>query len=202
VDGFAVDLQLLRTVLLPDVSLCPGRELMARVVTNDAGRGGLSIAGMLVEAELPEELQAGDELRLQVRELSTYRVVFGIQPDPNRTQPQRDSEAELTAPLPPPGTRSPLLVQERPSSHADASDPTQRTHTLALRYDTPSAGPVDMYFVLAPGALHLQLTLAAGDPFEAAETTREVLRESLRASAGRAVTITVKPRFDPVDVYV
>lgn len=197
VDAFAVDLQLLRSVLLPEINLSLGRELMARVVSNDAaGRGSLSIAGMLLEAELPEDLKEGQELRLQVRELSPDRVVFGLQPEDEQPPPQF---APTPVPVQPsPGTGG-LEVQERHSSAG--GDPEQATHTLALRYDAPTAGPVDMYFVLTPGALHLQLTVAAGDAFDAAQARSASLDGSLKETAARSVTVSIKPRYDPVDLY-
>ena len=38
----------------------------------------LSLAGMLLEAELPDNVRAGQELRLQVRELTPDKVVLAI----------------------------------------------------------------------------------------------------------------------------
>ena len=38
----------------------------------------LSLAGMLLEAELPSNVRAGEELRLQVRELTPEKVVLAI----------------------------------------------------------------------------------------------------------------------------
>ncbi len=203
-DPFAVDRQLLRSVLLPEVSLSLGRELMARVVSNDAaGHGSLSIAGMLLPAELPEALKAGQELRLQVRELTPDRVVFGMQPQ-DEPQPQAElrlPQAPIGAPTPPSGDGQ-LVVQERHSSHPGGEDPAHSSHTLALRYEAPNAGPVDMYFVLTPEALHLQLTVAGGAAFELAQVLGEPLEGALTHAAERTVTVSIKPRYDPVDVYV
>ena len=42
----------------------------------------LSLAGMLLEAELPDNVRAGQELRLQVRELTPDKVVLAIQEEP------------------------------------------------------------------------------------------------------------------------
>jgi hypothetical protein len=198
VDAFAVDLQLMRSVLLPEINLSLGRELMARVVSNDAeGHGSLSIAGMLLEAELPAELKEGQELRLQVRELTPDRVVLGLQTQ-DQQQPSPQAALVPMPGQPPPGTGR-LEIQERHSSAG--GDPKQATHTLALRYDAPTAGPVDMYFVLTPAALHLQLTVAAGDAFDAAHARSDSLDGSLKESAARSVTVSIKPRYDPLDLY-
>lgn len=208
-DPFAVDLQLLRSLLLPGVSLTLGRELMARVVSNDgAGHGSLSVAGMLLPAELPEELQAGQELKLQVRELTPDKVVFGMQAQ-DEPQPQAESQlpqVPVGTPMPPtpmpPVDNSQVLVRERHSSHAGGKDPAQTTHTVALRYEAPSAGAVDMYFVLTPEALHLQLTVAGGVAFDLAQALGGPLDGALKEAAERTVTVSIKPRYDPVDVYV
>ncbi|MBS1869778.1 MAG: hypothetical protein JSS99_08945 [Actinobacteria bacterium] len=58
----AVDLVLLRATA-PDLPLVVGRVLAARVVERHGQRG---IAGAYLTAELPEELQPGDSLRLVV----------------------------------------------------------------------------------------------------------------------------------------
>lgn len=203
-DPFAVDLQLLRTVLLPDVSLALGRELMARVVSNGIdGRGSLSIAGMLVEAQLPDELQAGQELKLQVRELTADKVVFTAQAqdDPRSQAAAQVPQIPIDAPPGPARGDGRLQVQERPSSHGGDQDPAQATHTLALRYDAPGAGPVDMFFVLSPGVLHLQLTVASGAAFDTAQALIAPLDVALEEAAERSVTVSIKPRFDPVDIY-
>ena len=61
----AVEASLLRAVLSTDVKLTIGRELMVRVAAVTAeGRGVLSLAGMLLDAELPTTVRAGEELRL------------------------------------------------------------------------------------------------------------------------------------------
>jgi hypothetical protein len=55
----AIDLQLLRSLLLPEMRIVPGRALMARVVNADGnGRGSISIAGYLLDAELPKHVGA------------------------------------------------------------------------------------------------------------------------------------------------
>jgi len=78
-EPLAVDANLLRAVLAPDLKLDIGRLLMVRVASVEAdGRGVLSLAGMLLEAELPESVSAGQELRLQVRELTPEKVVLAI----------------------------------------------------------------------------------------------------------------------------
>ena len=51
---------------------------MARVVTTagPGGKGALSIAGVVIDAELPKQVKAGQDLRLVVKEVTAERVVL------------------------------------------------------------------------------------------------------------------------------
>jgi hypothetical protein len=52
------------------------------------------------------------------------------------------------------------------------------------------------------GALSLAVSLAPGQPLELAQAGAETLREALAASLpGRAVSVTVSPRREPLDLY-
>ena len=66
-DPINVDVRLIKAVLGTELRIAPGRALMARVVTADGlGRGSLNIAGAVIDATLPKDIQAGQELRLTV----------------------------------------------------------------------------------------------------------------------------------------
>ena len=88
---------------------------------------------MLLEAELPSNVRAGEELRLEVRELTPEKVVLAIK---DESQPPPATLVETPrVPLPGGGF---LKVAER-----DAGGPLaagDRTHTLTLRYDAPTIG--------------------------------------------------------------
>lgn len=192
----AVELQLLRNLLGPELKLTVGRELMARVAdVQPGGKGVLSLAGMLLEAQLPENLQPGQELRLQVRELSPHHVVLGI-------AQHTDQPVPTAAPLPPP-VQLPgggaLLLRERSSRSSDGGD--AETHTLSLRYDAPSFGPVDMTFVLDHGSLRLAVKVAPGQSYEDARRHAEALSDAIGAAAQRPATVTVSARHEPLEVY-
>ncbi len=78
-DPIALDIRLIKAVLGAELRIAPGRALMARVASTDGhGRGVITIAGEPLEAELPEHVQAGQELRLVVREATADRVVLGL----------------------------------------------------------------------------------------------------------------------------
>ncbi len=46
--------------------------------------GVINLAGAYLTAELPEELQPGDRLRLVVQEMAGERAVLALAPDPRR----------------------------------------------------------------------------------------------------------------------
>ena len=68
-----VNLVLLRG-LLPDVSLTPGTFVTARVLD----RQTVSVAGVRLGAQLPENVAAGQVLRLRVEETSSERIHLRI----------------------------------------------------------------------------------------------------------------------------
>src|SRR5271165_2902266 len=113
-DPINVDIRLIRAVLGAELRIAPGRALMARVVTADGlGRGSLSIAGAVIDASLPKEIQAGQELRLTVRHVSADRVELSLS-DQNL---QAEAGADAV-PLPGGGT---VQVSERDAGGGGAS---------------------------------------------------------------------------------
>jgi hypothetical protein len=182
---------MLRALLGVELRIAPGRALMARVVTAEAGRGSLSIAGMMVDAELPKNVRAGEDLRLVVREVSADRVLLGI----------IDPTASGLPPAPPaplPGGGSVRVSERDESASAGAS---ADTHTLALRYDAPALGPVDLRFELDAGSLRVGVSVSPGDSLEAAQTGAEELRAALADALPRTVSVTVTPRREPLNLY-
>ena len=155
----AVDFRVLRTLLTPEINIVVGRAMMARVVVADgSGRGSLSIAGYLLEAELPKDVRAGDDLRLVVRDVNAERVLLGISDSHQETPPPPvPLAAPVTIPLPGGGS---VQVTERDAGGAQAS--SQDAHTLSLRYDAPALGAVEVRFELNPTSLRLGVTVAAG----------------------------------------
>jgi hypothetical protein len=194
---FAVDLALLRDVLLPGVRIAPGRALMARVVDAQSGRGSLSIAGYLIEAELPRHVKTGQELRLQVRDISAGRVLLQIT-DPGHTALAPPPPAEV--PLPGGATLT-VTERDRQGDSGETSGSASSLHSVALRFAAPALGPVDLRFELAPGTLRVAVTVSAGDSLQRAQADADTLRAALTAAVGHAVSVTVAPRRDPIDVY-
>lgn len=190
----AVDAALLRTVLTGDIKLAIGRELMARVASvTAAGRGVVSLAGVLLEAELPQGVHAGEELHLQVRELTPDKVVLQIRED--APPPQVAPVEPPRVPLPGGGS---VKVTER-----DAGGPLtsgDQTHTVTVRYDAPALGRLDLHFTLSSGALALTIAVAPG-AYETTDDHAPTLQSTLAEAVQRPATVTVMPRREPVDVF-
>jgi hypothetical protein len=184
----AVDLRLLRALLLPETKIVPGRALMARVVSADgSGRGSLSIAGYLLEAELPPHVAAGQELRLTVREVSPQRVLLSLS---DGTPPP----APEGIPLPGGGR---IRVSQDDST---ASGGAPGSHTLTLRYDAPALGAVDLRFELGPTSLALAVAISRTALDRAQEGSGE-LGDALRGAVARAVSVSITPRHEPLEIY-
>jgi hypothetical protein len=190
--SLAVDLLLLRSLGDAGLRIAPGRALMARVVQVDgAGRGTLSLAGAVLEATLPKGVHAGQELRLVVREVSADRVLLAVQSDQAAVAPPPVAVA-----LPGGGT---LHVGERDTPAPGGSAP--ELHTLTLRYDAPALGAVDLHFRLDAATLEVGVTVGQGEPVTTAEAAAESLRGALGDAVERAVTVTVKGRREPLEIY-
>jgi hypothetical protein len=193
----AIDAALLRAVLTPDLKLTVGRELMARVaVLGENGRGTLNLAGVPVPAELPANVKAGDELRLVVRELSSDKVVLAIQEDTQQGQAALPLVEAPRVPMPQGGS---LQVTERDAGSAQQGQ--DGTHTLTLRYDAATFGPIDMTFTLSSGGLRLALVVPQGSSYAAADGAATGLAERLTDATERPASVTVSPRREPIEVY-
>ena len=223
ISPLAVDLRALRVLVGPDIKIVPGRAVMARVVQAPPGqKGSLSIAGYLLEAELPENVHAGDDLRLVVSDVSAERVLLAITDphDPDQAAPGQPAQQAQSQPaqgqalhhlatdpsmlaaaqVPLPGGGH-IQVAERDAGGAGAGRSGDR-HNVLLRYHAPALGAVDLRFQMDAGALHLSVTLPEGQPLELAQADADALCRSLtEAVADRVVSVTVSPRRDPLDLY-
>ena len=193
-DPIAVDIRLIRAVVGAELRIAPGRALMARVVSADVtGRGSLSIAGILIDAKLPKGVQAGQELRLTVRDVSPERVVLGL--------------SDQTAPPPPPLAAAPLpgggsvQVTERDTGGSSGGGAAADRHALALVYNAPALGPVDLRFELDRQSLRLSAMVAAGESVQRAEVASGALRDALSEALERPVNVEISARREPLDVY-
>lgn len=184
---FAVDLVLLRATA-PDLPLVVGRVLAARVVDRHDRHGVINLAGAYLTAELPDDVQVGDRLRLVVQGTSGDKAVLALAGPPGQT--------------PPPLAEPPLaddrieLVGERPAESAP-----EDVETVAVRVESATLGPIDLRVSLAGELVHVRAALDAGEPLALARTRAMALRAALAQAAGRPAEVDVVARPERVDVY-
>lgn len=205
--ALAVAPQILRAVVGPDIKIVPGRAVMARVVQAEGtGRGSLSIAGFLVEAELPKDVRTGQDLRLVIKDVSAERVLLTMSDDrpdaaQQTAQPHHIATPDVppgAVPLPVPGGGM-LAVTERDAHGGRPGDGS--THSVALRYTTPQLGALDLHFTLDAGSLAVTVSVPPGPGLPLAQADADTLRQTLAEQLQRAVSVTVKPRREPLDLY-
>lgn len=189
-----VEAALLRN-LLPDLVLREGMRMVASVAERAGQKGIIVLAGTPLAAQLPDEVQVGDVLRLVVAETSPERVVLRIA-DP----------AAAAVSLPPPvavplpgGAAARIAVDERDAS--GGGEPREH-HEVRLTYASAALGPLELHLVLAgPEAVRVNVRARAGAAFELAESRASELAEAIGAATGKPAQVTVSPRHDPLDVY-
>jgi hypothetical protein len=187
----AVDLRLLADPRAAALRLLPGRGLMARVMEAEPnGRGLINIAGAVIAAELPRHVRVGDELRLVVRQADEHRVVFELPAaaaDP--------TAAPSAARLPGGGT-----VRVEPDAQEQEGGHPAGTQTVALRYDAPALGALDLRFELSAGALRVTVAATPGSALERVQDAGSALQDLLSAAGDRPVAVSIIPRREPLDV--
>jgi hypothetical protein len=193
-EPLSVDLVLLRTAA-PDLPLVVGRVLSARVLERHGRNGVLNLAGAILTAELPDEVNVGDRLRLSVRELSAERVVLQLveSPPPLASAPARPAAA-------PPGGRDwvgHISVLDHDTAGGGDGEPAEVT----LRCELPALGAVELWVALDGERVRARVALAEGVPLTLAREDAGALRTALTAAAGRPAELAIVPRQDPLDVY-
>jgi hypothetical protein len=188
-DLLRVQAALLRAQL-PELVLRPGMTLPARVMERHGQMGILLLAGTPLSAQLPEELKAGDRLRLRVEDVGEQVVLRTVEaPAAREQQPaQAPPPPEIGLPLPN-GATARLRVTEKADERRGEEEPV----VVALDYDSPALGTLDLQLVQQPGGAGLQVTVgaAAGAPEERVRGAAEELRRALADATGLAATVRV-----------
>ena len=194
-DLLRVEAALLRAQL-PELVLRPGMTLPARVMERHGQMGLLLLAGTPLAAQLPDELKTGDRLRLRVEDVGeqvVLRTVESAAAEP-RQQPQPAAQAlapEIGLPLPG-GGRAEIRVTEQAAERRSDDEPV----TVALDYDSPALGTLDLRLVQQPGGAGIQVTVGAtpGAPEERVRGAAEELRRALHDATGLPATVRVVGR--------
>jgi hypothetical protein len=172
---------------MPELVLRPGISVMARVASLGEGHGVIVLAGIPLTAQLPPGIVAGETIKLHVQEVTQDRVVLRLDQSP--------LAAPTAAPAQP---RARIAVQEPPRRRAQGGEAGA---SVALSFQSPSLGRIDLRIDLAAQALHVGVAALPGRPFEAAEDGSERLRATLESALGLRSTVRVVPRREPLDVY-
>jgi hypothetical protein len=177
---------------LPDLLLRPGMTLFARVADRQGQHGIIVLAGSPLVAQLPDEVQAGDKLRLLVEDTRGERVTMKLVQEQPVAAPANPA---VSLPLPG-GGEAAVSVEER---DGDTDDPEHAS--ISISYDSPALGTVGFVLSLAPGAVSVRAELAAGEAFDLGSSASEELRARLAEATGRAAEVTVVLRRQPLDLY-
>ena len=175
---------------LPELSLRPGATMVARVVEHSGRHGFISLAGARLAAELPENVHAGQTLRLAVQEATAERLVLRMLPDPATTPP--------AVPIPlPGGGQATVYVHER-----EGEGRSDREHpAVALSYESPELGTMELSLELDPAAVVARVRVAEGPALALAREEEEGLRQALEGAVGRPAQVRIESRRDPFDAY-
>jgi hypothetical protein len=192
-DLLRVEAALLRAQL-PELVLRPGMTLPARVMERHGQIGLLLLAGTPLAAQLPDELKAGDRLRLRVEEVGEQVVLRTVESPGTQQQQQPSAHAlapDIGLPLPG-GGRAEVRVTEQAAERRSDDEPV----TVALDYDSPALGTLDLRLVQQPGDAGLQVTVGAtaGAPEERVRGAAEELRRALADATGLPATVRVVGR--------
>jgi hypothetical protein len=179
---------------LPDLLLRPGMTLFARVAEREGRHGIIVLAGSPLVAELPDEVQVGDKLRLLVQDTQGDRVAMKLIQEQPAAPPQTPV---VGLPLPD-GSQARIAVDEE-EDDADRDDPEHAS--ISISYSSPALGVVGLNLSLAPGTVAARAELAAGLAFELASESADELKDRLAETTGRAAQVTVVPRREPLDLY-
>src|SRR3954468_18465842 len=155
-DLLRVEAALLRAQL-PELVLRPGMTLPARVMERHGQMGLLLLAGTPLAAQLPDELKAGGPLRLRGRDVGEQIVLRPVEsPASAAEQAQQTPPPEVALPLPG-GRQAEIRVTEQAAERRGDDEPV----TVALDYDSPALGTLDLRLVQQPGGAGIQVTVGA-----------------------------------------
>jgi hypothetical protein len=178
--------------MMPDLLLRPGMTLFARVAEREGRHGIIVLAGSPLVAELPDEVQVGDKLRLLVQDTRGERVAMKLVQE----QPTAPPQTPVVGLPMPDGTTSRLTVEER---EADPDDPEHAS--ISISYASPALGQVGFALSLAPGSVRVRAELGVGPAFDLALDAADELRARLSEATGRVPEVTLVPRREPLDLY-
>ena len=180
---------------LPDLLLRPGMTLFARVAEREGRHGIIVLAGSPLVAELPDEVQVGDKLRLLVQDTRGERVAMKLVQE----QPAAPVQTPVVGLPLPDGSQARIHVDDEEAEGSADEDPEHAS--ISISYESPALGAMGFALSLAPGNVSVRAELAAGSAFDLASEAADELKARLAEATGRAASVTVVPRREPLDLY-
>ena len=199
-DAIQVNAVLLRGIL-PDLRLTIGSTIAGRVLERHAQHGLLNLGGAVLVAQLPDEVAAGQRLRLAVQDVTPDHVVL-------RVLGEVPGAAPAQAPLPqaPPGTALPLPLpgggQPLVPALADESEggtAAGGVKAVTVRYESPALGRIEVRLALGANGLVAGVGAGKGQPVTLAGEHAGELRNALARATGVPVDVHVGLRRERVD---
>ena len=156
------------------------------------GRGTISLAGALLDAELPRGLhgRAGDPSASARGHARQGRAG-------DCRSARRCSDQPVPMPLPGGGT---FEIRERRRRAAAATEARPRTRsrssTTRRRSARSRCGSCSI-----PRSLKLEVALSPGEPYAARQRHADELQQALSTALQRTITLSILPRREPVEIY-
>jgi hypothetical protein len=175
-----------------------GATLGAKVLERRGEHGLVMLAGAPVVAKLPDGVAEGARLRLQVLDARGDAVtlkLLGAAGEPAAAAAAAPT-TEAAYALALPGGATARLVVDPDAGGEDGPYRRREARAVALRFDSPSLGRLDLR--IAPGAVAVHAS--EGAPAEAARAAAGELRAAISAATGAPVQVTVHPRTETLDV--
>ena len=188
-EPISVDALLLRTQF-PELTLRPGANLVARVAARAEGHGVIVLAGLPLTAQLPDEVTAGETLRLTVTEVTSERIVLRME--------QPAVTAVPVPPPPPPPSGAGIGIEEPPRRRGGAGDGES---SVALSFRSVALGRLDLRIRLGSGDVQVTVDAPRGIALDLAGRHAEELRDALEQHLGGRASVRVQPRHEPLDLY-
>ena len=183
---------------MPDLVLREGMTLAARVAERHGKHGVITLAGVPLLAQLPDEVQTGDKLRLLVADTRQEKVVMKLVHE-QAAAPSEQAEVYIANPD---GTQARLSVDPDGGQEQGSEGGRNREHAaVGLTYETPRLGALGLKLEIGPGVVRVRVDARAGEVYELADGAAEALRQRLAAKTGRAAEVVVVPRIDHVNAY-
>jgi hypothetical protein len=184
----------IRTLLLrealPDLALRPGASVVARVASRGEHLGVLVLAGVPLTAQLPDQVRAGETLRLRVADVTPERVTLQLEPPQSAPVGQPPAPTRQDAPR--------VAVGEPPRRRLEAGEAVD---SVALAFTSPALGRLDLRIDLRAGSVQVTVDTPGGHVQELAQGEAPRLRDGLTVKVGREAAVDVRPRRESVDFY-